>query len=61
MAFHGPRLQDLELFTSSKLCSQLVSFVTELAEAAKGLPLDPARRAAASPLVRRSEIRCENI
>lgn len=43
--------QDLELFTRSKLCNQLVSFVTELAEAAKGLPCDPARKSTASPLV----------
>eukprot|EP00435_Cladocopium_sp_Y103_P027502 s1280_g6.t1 len=43
--------QDLELFTRSKLCNQLVSFVTELAEAAKGLPCDPARKSKASPLV----------
>ncbi|CAJ1361105.1 unnamed protein product [Effrenium voratum] len=43
--------QDLEIFTRSKLCNQLVSFVTELAEATKGLPLDPARKSSASPLV----------
>eukprot|EP00913_Durusdinium_trenchii_P012733 g11956.t1 len=46
--------QDLEIFTRSKLCNQLVSFVTELAEAAKGLPCDPARRATASPLAESS-------
>jgi len=43
--------QDLDLFTKSKLCNRIVSFVTELAEASKGLPMTSARRDKASPLV----------
>lgn len=42
---------DLETFTQSKLCQQLVSFISELAEAVKGLPITPERRAAASGMV----------
>ncbi|CAE8675234.1 unnamed protein product, partial [Polarella glacialis] len=44
--------QDLEIFTQSKLCQQLLSFANELAEAVKGLAITPERRANASPLVK---------
>mmetsp|Transcript_112945 Transcript_112945/g.364612 ORF Transcript_112945/g.364612 Transcript_112945/m.364612 type:complete len:353 (-) Transcript_112945:285-1343(-) len=47
---HSP--QDLELFTQSKLCEQLLSFAGELSEAVKGVPRSQERLGSASPLVR---------
>merc|ERR1719401_3380500 len=44
--------QDLELFTGSRLCQQLMSFTGELAEAVKGVSQSPERLQAASPVVR---------
>lgn len=44
--------QDLEVFTQSKLCQQLMSFIGELSQAVKGLPQSPERLETASPLVR---------
>jgi len=44
--------QDLEIFTQSKLCQQLVAFVTELSESVKGIPVTEERLKNASPFVR---------
>lgn len=44
--------QDLELFTQSQLCQQLVSFASELAESIKSKPQSPEREKNASELVK---------
>jgi len=44
--------QDLQIFLSSRLCQQLMSFVGELSEAVKGKEIDLDRLDKASPLIR---------
>lgn len=43
---------DLEIFTQSKLCQQLMSFAGELSECIKGKPRAPEQLPSASPLIR---------